>query len=208
MLAEELKEIFEIAHATMIKRNPRLGVDATDIPQQYDQVGDLVLHKVVDPQKLEPAWNGPRQVVDCHPPRYQVKRVGEEGIGVDPWIEHSHNLKPYKSLLSYNAQRAAPEHDPEDDTYVVAKILKDRKRSSSGECEFLTSYMGYEDQPDHHRWLTMADFDSPELIEAYWATKTRRSKTRRRAQAARSLKPRHATRGRPRIRKKSGPSTT
>ena len=193
--AEELREIFEIAQATLIKRNPRIGISSEDIPQQYN-IGDLVMYKTVEPSKLDPAWDGPLEVIACHPPRYEVRRLGEEGIGVDPWIEHAHNIKPYYSLLSYNAQRQAPEHDPDEDTFVVSRILKDRKRRD-GEVEFLTTYLGYEEDPEHHRWLTADQFDGPELLDAYWATKARRSRTRRRTQAARSFKPMTGVRGRP-----------
>ena len=42
--------------------------------------------------------------------------------------------------------------------------------------------MGYEDQPDEHRWLLAEDFDSPELIRSYWEHKAQRKRTRRRAQ--------------------------
>ena len=146
--AEELREIFELAQAALVKRNPRVGISSDDIPQLYN-IGDLVLYRTVEPSKLDPAWDGPLEIIACHPPRYEVQRLGEEGIGVDPWIEHAHNIKPYRSLLSYHAQRQAPKHDPEDDTFVVARILKDRKRHD-GEVEFLTTYLGFENDSDHH----------------------------------------------------------
>ena len=174
LLADELKEIGEIAEETLFRRNPRLGKEPPD--SRYER-GDLVLRHEPEAGKLDPSWSGPYEVIDIRPPRCQIRMVGDEGVDTDPWMEHENNLKRYHSMLSYNAKRRAPEHDPTTDTWVVDKIEQDRT-GSDGQPEYYVKYMGLDS--GNNRWLKAGDFDTPDLVKQYWAHKSGRRQSRRR----------------------------
>ena len=129
---ERMQKVHEKERARFQKEH------ATLVYEPGDRVWVKVLSK--DKNKLDPLWMGPCEVLKhVHSGRYTLKTpYGDEDHHVD-------SMKPYKPGLSGKSipfLYYKPPTVPEDDTWVVEKILKHKK--TGDRLQWLVKWKGYD----------------------------------------------------------------